>query len=68
MQSMTAIQNEKDLAALKAKMAEHQALLNQMHEQMSEQGGMMEKMSGQAQSGCPMMGNTPPATDKAPAK
>jgi uncharacterized coiled-coil protein SlyX len=68
MQSMTAIQNEKDPAALKAKMAEHQALLDQMRDQMGEQGGMMQNMSGQMQRSCPMMGNTAPPADKAPAK
>ena len=68
MQSMTAIQNEKDPAALKAKIAEHQALLAQMHEQMTQQGGMMHNMSGQLQRSCPMMGNTPTPSEEAPAK
>lgn len=67
-QNMTAIQNEKDPAALKAKLAEHQALLEQMREQMTQQGGMMHNMSGQVQRSCPMMGNTPPASDKTPAE
>jgi uncharacterized coiled-coil protein SlyX len=67
-QNMTAIQNEKDPAALKAKLAEHQALLEQMREQMTQQGGMMHNMSGQVQRSCPMMGNTPPPSDKTPAE
>jgi hypothetical protein len=66
MQSMAAIQNEKDPAALQAKLAEHRALLEQMHEQMTQQGGMMHDMSGQVQQSCPMMGtnSTPPSGDK----
>ena len=65
-QNMAAIQNEKDPAALKAKLAEHQALLEQMRDQMTQQGGMMHHMSGQIQQSCPMMSNTPPPTDKTP--
>jgi hypothetical protein len=45
MASLKAIQNEKDPVALKLKLAEHQALLNQMHDQMTRQGGMMGDMS-----------------------
>lgn len=67
-QNMTAIQNEKDPAALKAKLAEHQALLQQMHDQMTRQGGMMHNMSGQIQQYCPMMGNRTPPSGKTPAK
>src|SRR5579863_7361252 len=37
-QNMAAIQNEKDPTALKAKLAEHQALLEQMRDQMTQQG------------------------------
>ncbi len=68
MQSMTAIQNEKDPAALRTKLAEHQALLAQMRDQMTQQGGMMQNMSGQAQRNCPMAGSTPPPSEAAPAK
>src|ERR1035438_6601102 len=68
MQNMTAIQNEKDPAVLKAKIAEHQALLVQMHDQMTQQGGVMQNMSGQIQRSCPMTGNTSPPSDKTPAK
>jgi hypothetical protein len=39
-----------------------------MREQMTQQGGMMHNISGQIQQNCPMMGNTPPASDKTPAK
>jgi len=67
-QNMAAIQNEKDPAALKAKLAEHQVLLEQMRDQMTQQGGMMHNMSGQLQQSCPMMGNTPPPSDQTPAK
>jgi len=56
MQSMTAIQNEKDQEALKSKLAEHQALLNQMHCQMMRQGQMMQMMSGQMKQNCPGAG------------
>ena len=58
MQSMTAIQNEKDPEALKSKLAEHQALLNQMHGQMMRQGQMMQMMSGQMKGNCPGAGET----------
>ena len=54
MQSMTAIQNEKDPAALKSKLAEHGALLKKMHDQMMQQGNMMRNMSGQMKTNCPM--------------
>jgi hypothetical protein len=53
MESMTAIQNEKDPTALKAKLAEHAALLKQMHDQMMQQGGMMQSMSGQIRANYP---------------
>ena len=46
MQSMTAIQSEKDPAALKAKLAEHAALLDQMRTKTMQHGDMMQKMSG----------------------
>ena len=52
-ESMTAIQNEKDPEALKSKLAEHQALLDQMHSQMTQQGKMMQMMSGQIKTNCP---------------
>jgi hypothetical protein len=42
MDSMKAIQNEKDPAALKQKLAKHRALLEQMRTQMMQQGGMMQ--------------------------
>ena len=45
-QSMTAIQSEKDPAALKSKLAEHAALLDQMRSKMMQHGDMMRKMSG----------------------
>jgi hypothetical protein len=44
MQSMSAIEAEKDPAALKTKLAAHKALLEQMHSQMMVQGGMMQRM------------------------
>jgi hypothetical protein len=53
-ESMTAIQNEKDPEAQKSKLAEHQALLNQMQSQMTRQGKMMQMMSGQIKTNCPM--------------
>ena len=68
MQNMTAIQNEKDPAALKAKIAEEQALFAQMHDQMTQQGDMMQKMYGQIPQSCPMTSATPPPSDTTPAK
>ena len=41
MDSMKAVESEKDPAALKQKLAEHRALLEQMRTQMMQQGGMM---------------------------
>jgi len=63
MQSMEGIQNEKDPEALKSKLAEHQKLLNQMRQQMMQQGNMMQMMSGQIKQSCPGSGDTakPPA-------
>lgn len=63
MASMKAIEDEKDPAALKSKLAEHRALLEQMHTQMTQQGGMMKNMHGRMMKNCPMMGdNTKPST------
>ena len=56
-ESMAAIQNEKDPEALKSKLAEHQALLNQMRSQMTQQGKRMQMMSGQIKTNCPMAGD-----------
>ena len=56
MESMSAIQNEKDPEALKSKLAEHQALLNQMRSQMMQQGNTMQMMSGQIKQNCPAVG------------
>ena len=53
MQSMNAIQNEKDPAVLKSKLAEHQALLEQMRGHMVQQGKMMQVMPGKANPNCP---------------
>jgi hypothetical protein len=64
MESMAAIQSEKDPEALKSKLAEHQALLNQMHSQMMQQGNMMQMMSGQFKQNCPGAGESA----KSPAK
>jgi hypothetical protein len=46
MQSMAAIEAEKDPAALKAKLAEHRALLEQMRSHMMQQDEMMQQMMG----------------------
>ena len=69
MQNMTAIQNEKDPAKIKALVAQQQAMMEQMRAQMMQQGGMMQKMSGTMTNmpgmmqACPMAGagNQPPA-------
>jgi hypothetical protein len=57
MQSMTAINSEKDPAKLKALLAEHAALMDQMHAKMMSQGNMMHDMAGQMKN-CPAMGDT----------
>lgn len=57
MESMSAIEAEKDPAALRAKLAAHRALLEQMRGQMMQQGNMMQQMMGGS-------GNTKPATSK----
>ena len=54
-QSMAALESEKDPAALKSKLAEHRALLEQMRTHMAQQSGMMQRMAAQA-GNCPMMG------------
>jgi len=53
MESMAAIQSEKDPEALKLKLAEHQKLLGQMRGQMMQQGKRMQMMSGHAKQQCP---------------
>ena len=58
MESMAAIQNEKDPEALKSKLADHRALLDQMHGQMMRQGKMMEMMSSQVNANCAARGDT----------
>ncbi len=57
MQSMTAIDGEKDPAKLKALLAEHAALLDQMHTKMMGQGNMMQNMAGQMKNS-PCVGDT----------
>jgi len=59
MQSMAAIKGEKNPEALKSKLAEHQALLDQMHNQMMKQGKNMQMMSGQMKQNCPGAAETP---------
>jgi hypothetical protein len=63
MESMAAIQSEKDPEALKSKLAEHQKLLDEMRGQMMQQGKMMQMMSGQVKLQCPAGGDSskPPA-------
>ena len=62
MASMKAIEDEKDPAVLKSKLAEHRTLLEQMHTQMTQQGGMMKEMSGMMMKNCPIMGDNKPST------
>lgn len=57
MQSMTAINAEKDPAKLKALLAEHAALMDQMHTKMMGQGNMMHDMAGQMKN-CPAICGT----------
>ncbi len=54
-QSMAAIGKEKAPAALKAQLAKHRALLEQMRSLMIQQGGMMQGAQGGA-ADCPMTG------------
>jgi hypothetical protein len=61
MQSMAAINNEKDPAKLKALLAEHAALLDQMRMGMMGQGNMMQNMAGQMKN-CPGMRDSEPAS------
>ena len=60
MQSMAAIEAEKDPAALKAKLAEHRALLDEMRSHMRQQGDMMEQMMGCNQPPAAAGGTEPP--------
>jgi hypothetical protein len=60
MESMAAIQNEKDPEALKSMLAKHQALLNQMHSHITQQAKMMQMMADH----CPMVGDV----SKAPSQ
>jgi hypothetical protein len=64
MQSMSAIQSEKDPEALRSKLAEHQVLLNQMHSQMMQQGNTMQMMSGQVKQYCPAAGDAAKSPSK----
>jgi hypothetical protein len=59
MQSMAAIRREKDPESLKSKLAEHQALLDQMHNRMMKQGKNMQMMSRQMKQNCPAAAETP---------
>ena len=53
---MTAINSEKDPAKLKALLAEHTALMDQMRTRMTGQRNMMQNMAGQMKK-CPGMGD-----------
>jgi hypothetical protein len=64
MASMASIQSEKNPEALKAKLAEHQKLLDQMHRRMMQQGDRMKMMSGQMKHQCSDAGDA----SNAPAK
>lgn len=60
MQSMNALQNEKNEKALRSKLAEHRALLDQLQTQLQEEGGTMRNMTQ-------MMGGPSAATPMGPA-
>jgi acyl transferase domain-containing protein len=64
MASMASIQSEKDPEALKAKLADHQKLLDQMHGQMMQQGDRMKMMSGQMKQQCSDAGDASNAPTK----
>jgi len=57
MQSMAAIKAEKDPAKLKALLAEHAALMDQMHSKMMSQGNRMHDMDGKMKN-CGRMGKS----------
>jgi len=62
-QSMTAIDSEKDPVKLKALLAEHRALMDQMRSKMTEQGSMMQYAMGQMKN-CPGMGDAKKSASK----
>ncbi|HEV2523178.1 MAG TPA: hypothetical protein VGT24_12420 [Candidatus Acidoferrales bacterium] len=59
MQSMNALQNEKNEKAMRSKLAEHRALLDQLQTQLQEEGGSMRNMMQ-------MMGGPAAATPSGP--
>jgi hypothetical protein len=61
MQSMSAIEAEKDPAALRAKLEEHRALLEKMRSQMTNQGQMMQQFMGCTQPPAASGTTQPPA-------
>jgi hypothetical protein len=63
MQSMTAINNEKDPGKLKALLAEHAALMNQMRSKMTGQGNMMQNVMSQMRN-CPGMSDAAKSASK----
>jgi hypothetical protein len=64
MQSMAAIEAEKDPAALKGKLAEHRALLEEMRSHMMHQGEMMQQMMGCTNQPPAVSGSTQPPAAK----
>ncbi len=60
MQSMTALENEKDPAARAKLMAEHRDLLEKMHSEMMQQGKVMSEFM----KNCPMMHTSAKPTTK----
>jgi hemerythrin-like domain-containing protein len=60
MQNMTAMENEKDPAALQKLMAEHRTLLEQMHGEMMQQGKVMSDFM----KNCPAVGTSQKPTSK----
>jgi hypothetical protein len=63
MQSMTAINNEKDPGKLKALLAEHAALMDQMRSKMTGQGNMMQNVMSQMRN-CPGMSDAAKSASK----
>jgi len=53
MQSMNAIQNERNEKALRSKLAEHRALLQELQTELNEEGGSMKNMTQMMSGGAP---------------
>ena len=60
MQSMSALQNERNEKALRSKLAEHRALLEELRTELNEEGGAMKNMTQMMSGGAPAAPSGPP--------